>query len=198
MADVKTERNLQQENRARLFRGSKPTLRPARLVNDDGSYGDDMGVLWAAYKAGSFPLMEDQNLEPTQFGQFIVDTCAGLSDAVMIEDACTQYASGRGPIAFVGIRNDGWRHEPHVDYFAWASPRVILRGAVAFIQFMRYHKGVGVCVIRCLPPSVNLFKRVARYAVLNYVGKIFRGTARGDEHLFSVAGKKRTGETHGG
>ena len=194
MAEV---RSLQQERRARLFRNGKPTLRPAKLLNEDGSYGEDMGVLWAAYKAGSFPLVDDQGLEPAQFGQLIVNLCAGLSDVVIAEDVSNQYAAGRGPVAFVGIRNDGWRYEPHVDFFAWATPRNVLRSTVAFLQFMRYHKDVGVCIVRSLPPHVPLFKRIEKYAVLNYVGKIFRGTPRGDEHMFSVAGKKRTGDMNG-
>lgn len=184
-ADVK------KSSRARLFGASKPTIRAARLFTESG-YGEDMGILWAAYKVGSFPLVDNQDMSPDDFGRFI----AGLpiADAVIVEDSNNHYTTGRGPIAFIGVQSDGWRHEPHVDYFAWASKRNMLRTTVAFLQFMRYNKHVGVCVIRCLAPHVNLFKRAAKYVTLNYLGRIVNGTPRGDEYMFTVAGKKRRGD----
>lgn len=186
--EIKTE--VQRENRARLFRKSRPKIRQAKLFTETG-YGEDMGILWAAYKLGSFPLLENQNMTPDEFGRTIAASCTGLVDAVMVEDDNRRYESGRGPVAFIGIRSDGWRFEPHVDYFAWATKRNMLRVTVAFLSFMRYHKQVGVCVVRCLKPHVNLFQRVSRYALLNYLGRIVNGTPRGDEHVFTVAGKKR-------
>jgi len=183
--------DLHKTNRARLFKTSKPTLRQASLINQDGSYGVDMGNLWAAYKADSFPLIENRDMSPSEFGAYVIATCRGLSEAVIVEDDSTAYSSGRGPIAFIGIISDGWKHEPHVDYFAWRTSRNVLRTAVAFMLFMRYNRNVGVCVVRSLNEHVNLFKRVSKYTVLNYVGKIFKGTPRGDEHIFTVAGKKK-------
>lgn len=185
------EANHRKANVARLFRKSKPTIRPARLFNEDG-YGDDMGVLWAAYKLGSFPLLENQDMTPDEFGRHIAGLCFGMTDAVIAEDDNTRYSSGRGPIAFIGIRSDGWRHEPHVDYFRWATRRNILRTTVGFLRFMRYHKQVGVCIVRCLDPHVALFRRANEYTLLNYLGRIVNGTPRGDEHVFTVAGKKRS------
>ena len=187
-AEVKSE--VQRENRSRLFRRSKPTIRPAKLFSESG-YGEDMGILWAAYKMGSFPLLEDQDMSPDDFGKGMAAICATLNDAVIVEDDNRRYESGRGPVAFVGIRSDGWRHEPHVDYFAWATPRNIVRASVGFLQFMRYHKQVGVCIVRCLKPHVSLFRHVSRYVLLNYLGRIVNGTPRGDEYVFTVAGKKR-------
>lgn len=181
--DVKTKRS-------RLFKTSKPLIRVARLFNQDGSYGEDMGVLWAAYKANSFQLKP--GLEPTEFGNYIRLLAGSMTDAVIAEDVSNEYESGKGPIAFIGIKSDGWRYEPHVDYFAWATPRNKLRVTVSFLQFMRYHKEVGVCVVRSLAPHVNLFKRASKYTLLNYLGKIFKGTPRGDEYVFSVAGKKKS------
>lgn len=186
--EVKTD--AQRENRARLFRRSKPTIRQARLFTDSG-YGEDMATLWAAYKLGSFPLMENQDMTQDEFGKFIAATCMGLNDAVMVEDDSRSYSSGRGPVAFIGIRSDGWRVEPHVDYFKWATKRNILRTTVGFLQFIRYHKQVGVCVVRCLSPHVNLFKRASAYVVLSGPFRIVNGTPRGDEYMFTVAGKKR-------
>lgn len=187
---MEVKSDAQRENRMRLFAKSKPTIRPAKLFTETG-YGEDMGILWAAYKMGSFPLVENNDMTPDEFGRYIAANCAGLTDALMVEDDNRRYESGRGPVAFIGIRADGWRHEPHVDYFAWATKRNTLRVTVGFIQFMRYHKQVGVCVVRCLKPHVNLFRRVSRYALLNYLGRIVNGTPRGDEYVFTVAGKKR-------
>lgn len=178
-------------NVARLFRKSKPLIRPARLFSEAG-YGDDMAILWAAYALGSFPLLENQAMTPDQFGQAIAALCTGMTEALMVEDDNARYASGRGPVAFIGVRADGWRYEPHVDYFRWATRRNILRTTVGFLRFMRYHKQVGVCIVRCLDPHVALFRRATAYTLLNYLGRIVNGTPRGDEHVFTVAGKKRS------
>lgn len=182
----------QRERRAMLFRRSKPVIRPAKLFTEDG-YGEDMGILWAAYKLGSFPLLEDQDMSPEDFGKSIATICATLTDAVLVEDDNNRYESGRGAVAFIAVRSDGWKHEPHVSYFAWATPRNKLRVSVGFIQFMRYNKHVGVCIVRCLKAHVNLFKRVSNYALLNYLGRVVNGTPHGDEYVFTVAGKKRSG-----
>lgn len=157
---------------------------------EEGRYGYDMGLLWAAYKVGSFPLIDRQDMNEGEFAEFIVGVARGLSSALMVEDDCSRYASGRGPVAFIGIRSDGWRVEPHVDYFKWAAPRTMLRTTVAFFQMARYSKDVGTCVVNSLKNTENLFNHVIGYGVLYAVGKIPKGSPRGDVYLYSIAGKK--------
>lgn len=157
----------------------------------EGAFGDDMGVLWAAYKAGSFPLIE-QELDMAQFAKTIIATAITLQEMAIVEDGNKAFGSGRGPVAIIGISSDGWRHEPHIDYFKWATKRNILRVTIQFLQMARYSKEVGVIIARSLKPTSELFMRAAKdYGVLNFVGRIPHGTVRGDEYVFSVAGKKR-------
>ena len=175
------------EKRDRLFRVSRPHFRPAVLVDENG-YGYDMGLLWAAYKAGSFPLAG--NLSEAEFAEHIVALGTTLTGAMMVEDDCAKYSSGRGPVALISIRSDGWRVEPHVDYFNWAGKRTPLRVSVAFFQMARYSKDVGSCVVSSLKDTENLFNHVCEYGVLHPVGRVPKGSVRGDVYMFSVTGKK--------
>ena len=184
------------DRRSRLLGKSKPNMRPAILVREDG-YGEDMGVLWAAYRAGSFPLI-DQNLDMAAFAKLMIATAATLHEMAIVEDDCKTYPSGRGPVAVIGIRSDGWKHEPHIDYFKWATPRIILRVSVQFFQMARHSREVGVCVVRSLKATSNLFLRISKdYGVLNFVGRIPHGTPRGDEWVFSTMGRKELPKKHG-
>lgn len=177
------------ERRARLFKHDKPFVRPAVLLSEAG-LGDDMGVLWAAYKAKSFPLL-GEGLDMAGFSKAIIAMASNLHEMAIVEDNSKAFGSGRGPVAIIGIRSDGWRHEPHIDYFKWATKRNILRVTVQFLQMARYSKEVGVLIVRSLKPTSGLFMRVAKdYGVLNFVGRIPNGTPRGDEYLFSMMGKK--------
>jgi hypothetical protein len=178
------------ERRKRLFKKSRPYIRPVVLMEGD-QYGFDMGVLWAAYKAGSFPLVENRDMTADEFARYIIAHALTLSEMVIAEDDCKGFESGRGPVAVIGIRSDGWAVEPHVDFFAWATPRTILRVVVAFMQKMRYSKEVGVCVVRSLPDTNNLFRHVHRdYGVLHPVGMVAKGSPRGDVYLYSAWGAK--------
>lgn len=178
------------DRRKRLFRTSRPHIRPAALL-EEGQYGYDMGILWAAYKAGSFPLVEDRDMTNDDFAKYILAHAMTLSSMVIVEDDSKAFESGRGPVAVVGIRSDGWTVEPHVDFFEWAAPRTMLRVVVAFMQMVRYSKDVGVCVVKCLKTSKSLFKHVSDdYGVLHPVGMIPKGSPRGDVLLYSVWGGK--------
>lgn len=177
------------EHRARLFKSSKPFIRPAMLVQE-GGFGDDMGILWAAYKAGSFPLI-NSGMEMPDFAKAMIAIALTLHEMAIVEDDNKSFQSGRGPVAIIGIRSDGWRHEPHVDYFKWATKRNILRVTIQFLQMARYSKEVGVLIVRSLKDTSGLFMRAAKdYGVLNFVGRVPHGTPRGDEYLFSTMGKK--------
>ena len=177
------------ERRARLFRTSKPFVRPAMLIHE-GGFGEDMGILWAAYKAGSFPLM-DSGKDMAGFAKSMIAIAASLHEVAIIEDDNRSFQSGRGPVAIIGIRSDGWRYEPHIDYFKWATRRNILRATIQFLQMARYSKEVGVVILRSLKETSSLFMHAAKdYGVLNFVGRIPHGTARGDEYLFSTMGRK--------
>lgn len=178
------------ERRKRLFRKSRPNIRPVVLM-EDGKYGYDMGILWAAYKAGSFPLVEDREMSNDDFARYIIAHAMTMSEMVIAEDECGAFSAGRGPVAVIGMRNDGWTLEPHVDFFRWASRRSILRVVVAFMQKVRYSKEVGVCVVKCLKDSRTLFRHASEdYGVLHQAGMIPKGSPRGDVLIYSAWGAK--------
>lgn len=167
-----------------LFKKSKPFIRPFEQK--------DMWILWAAYKEGSFPVMQ-QDLEKDIFFQEITKQLLSYHTLMLVDDDCKRFKEGRGPVCLIVSRTDGWKIEPHVEFFKWANKQNILRVNVRFFNWIRQNKEIGVCIVRSLKNTVNLFHHVREYGVLNFVGKIPGGDRRGDEYLFSIRGKKIDG-----
>ena len=176
------------EARERLFRTSKPYIRPISILKEDGHFGHDMGVLWAAYLKGSF-----QNLgELTQevFAEKVIEYLQKFDFAWMCEDVNAKFRDGRGPVGLIVGRFDGWALEPHWMPFAWASARNRLRTAVSFFQMARYEKGVGVLTVYSGEENVTFFHKLKRrYGVLYYIGKFPRGDHGEDRYIFYARGK---------
>lgn len=177
------------ERRDRLFKASRPLLRPLQ-VYDGGKYHNDIAILWAAHQRKPFYAL--RNEPPTQeaFATFF----AGLiehEDVMLCEDTNRSYKSGSGPIILVSTRNDGWKFEPHAVIFPWTTPRNVLRAYVTFYQMMRNSRRVGCCVGVCLEDAVPFYKHLCEYGVVREVGRIEAGDPRGDEFLFSVKGRKQ-------
>lgn len=149
-----------------------------------------MWVLWAAYDLGSFPALPT-GWKRAEFEKHAIATLARHSKCLVVEDDCKWFRDGRGPMCFIGVLNFGWRIEPHVDWFKWATPRLRLRGAVAFLQKVRWSPEVGVCVMRSLAKDKDFFLHLRRYGVCFIVGDIPGGDPRGDETLFYVGGGRK-------
>jgi hypothetical protein len=167
-----------------LFKKSKPFIRRFEL--------SDMWILWAAYKEGSFPVMPE-GMEKEAFYTEIRQRLNSYHQLMLVEDDCKKFKDGRGPVCLIGARTDGWKIEPHVEFFKWASKQNILRVNVRFFNWIRQNKEIGVCIVRSLKHTTNLFHHVREYGVLNFVGKIPGGDSRGDEYIFSIRGKKIDG-----
>ena len=168
------------EKRERLLGDSRPYIRPFTK--------DDLWVMWAAYDTGSFPNLGKMDKE--QFVKVLVQFCQSKSSCLVVEDDCKWFKSGRGPVAFISIENYGWRIEPHVDFFKWATPRIVLRCNVAFFQMVRYSSQVGVCLIRSLENTTKLFDHLREYGLVFPCGKIPNGDPRGDEYIYYAKGRK--------
>lgn len=175
------------EKRERLFKRSRPFIRPLSIY-DGQRYHKDIGILWAAHQKKSF-YMIPASANQQEFAKAI-EGMTELAELFMAEDDNTGY-KGSGPVAFIMSQHDGWRVEPHVEFFPWATNRNKLRVTVAFLQYLRYSRKIGVCIIRALEESLALFRKCETYGVLHYVGKVHGGDPRGDEYLFSVKGKKK-------
>ena len=147
-------------------------------IGDESAYGKDMKILWAAYKAGSFEIKE--GLSQDQFADLIIGYLSAFDSVFIVEDKNGSF-DGRGPVAAVLVVTDGGVIRPSVEFFKWASKRNRLRSVVAFLQWVRYSKDVGVCVFGSTVSSKNLFDRMREYGIL--VWHIGNG-------YFGIAGKK--------
>lgn len=174
------------QRRDRLFKTSRPNIREMSLVDQQG-YTKDMGILWGAYKEGSFDLPEGSQEE---FAQYMMQEVNPYDKKWMIEDS-NAFCGGYGPVGMMcGVYN-GYELEPHFQAFSWATPRNILRAIVSFLQMMRYDKEIGVVNVHSLKESKRLFNHVCRYGVLTYATKIPHGDIRGDRYIYYVRGRKK-------
>lgn len=145
-----------------------------------------MAILWAAYKDRRFKFLKE-NLSQEDFALEIERASEEIS-IFMIEDNNNAFDSKRGPVCLVVAPDDGWRIEPHIEFFPWATKRNVLRSSVTFLQWVQY-KPIGVCVIKSLEESKTLFDHCRDYGVLFYAGKIIGGDEQGDEYIYSIMGK---------
>lgn len=175
------------ERRERLFKADRPLIRPFNFIDESG-YSKDLKILWVAHQRVPFPDIGEVTQD--EFAHKVFELSNGTS-LYVVDDHNDEY-SEPGPIAFFTVKLDGWAVEPHVEYFPWATPRNILRSAVAFFQFIRYQK-IGVCIVHSLKPTKNLFDHCQKYGVLHYVGVIVNGDQRGDDYIYSVRGKLNVG-----
>jgi hypothetical protein len=172
-----------EENRKELFKESKPLIRP---LTDN-----DLWVLWAAYKEGSFNGI-NQNMNRDEFLTMFTDRLANYGANLLIEDYNPRFKEKRGAVGLACIKSEGSRIEPEFLFFSWSNEQNVLRSTVRFFNWIRYSKQVGICVVECLKENLDLFHKIKEYGVLYYTGKIVSGDpyGRGDQYIFSIKGKK--------
>ena len=174
------------EKRDRLLK-NRPKIRLLGIKEGE-SYHTDLGILWTAHKKEPF-LWLDKNLNQTQFVEAI-ENINQNEQLLMIEDLNDKYKNKTGPVSLVTVTTrDNWKFEPHSQFFPWATPKNKLRVSVAFFQWIRYQKTVGVCVVYSLEDSVKLFDKCCEYGVLHKIGNIPNGSPMGNEIVYSVKGK---------
>jgi hypothetical protein len=114
-----------------------------------------------------------------------------FNPVLVVEDDSKAFKSGRGLVALIGIKTDGWVYEPQVFFFRWARKRNMLRAAVAFFQMIRHERDVGCCLVRTIKKDFSYMKHMEKYGVLYLRGKVPNGNSKGDVFVFSIDGKKR-------
>ena len=169
------------ELRDRLFRKNRPVIRRLEIL-DGETYSDDMRVLWAAYRAGSFVLPE--GLTQEQFVSAIEDGLNAYSQAWIIDDANGSFSAGHGQIALVGTNAIGMMVEVKPLFFKWATKRNILRASVAFINMLRHSKKTGIVLVRTQKEKMTLPDHLKQYELLYFLGQ-----AAENEYLYSVRGR---------
>jgi hypothetical protein len=157
------------EKRDRLFKKSRPHIRPLEPK--------DMGWLWAAYKSGSFQFPADLTQEA--FAQYMTAALNGTAH-YMVEDDSRKFKTGFGPVGLVGIAAAGEKIEPAAAVFKWATPKNILRGYVAFFQWIK-SQNIEECQVRA-PAKDKLMQRVCDYGAVR---------PRAMETVYGVRGRKK-------
>lgn len=176
------------DKRDRLFKSGRPLIRPFQIF-EGNKYGHELGILWVAYQKNPFYWLE-KNLSQTDFAKSI-EEISSREDLLIWEDSNKNFKSGKGMVGVCSLSTNGWKYEPHVQFMPWATKRNKLRTTVAFLQYIRYSKKVGACVVYSLEDSIPLFDKCCEYGVLHRVGKIVNGDPRGDEYMYSVSGKRK-------
>ena len=175
-----------------IFKESRPNVRPF-IPMDNGEPSADMGILWAAYKKGSFNLPE---MKEKEFLDLMFQALTQYHFAWLIEDENPGFRSGKGPVGFVGAKFDGWKANPDFEFFSWATQQNQLRSVISFLQ-MTKHKQVGICVVSALEKNIALFRAVPEYIPsFKYVGVIPSGR-EGNEYLFSMRCKHARNDGRG-
>lgn len=170
------------ERRERLFKKSKPHFRKADLLNLDGTYGQDMGILWAAYKAGSFNA--PSGMEQTQFAEWVVMQARRFTTLWIGEDSTKAFKSGKGAVGIVGTNVEGLLVTLEGQPLKWATKKNILRMSVGFLHMITKSSKTGVCMVKGGEEAVPLLDHLKEYGLLFYIGKT--GPA---EYLYSVRGR---------
>jgi hypothetical protein len=170
------------ERKSRIFKKSRPHFRKADLMNLDGSYGDDMKILWAAYKAGSFQAPE--GMTDAQFAEWILANARLFQNVWLAEDESKAFKSGKGAIAVVCTNNQGLMVTVEGQPFKWATRKNILRTAVGFLHMVTMSHKTGIVMVKGNEKTRSFLDHLGKYKLLFYVGK-----TNTNEFLYSVRGR---------
>jgi hypothetical protein len=169
------------ERRERLFRKSRPAIRRLEIL-DGEAYSQDMSVLWAAYKAGSFTI--PAGLSQEKFVEAIEQGLEGYAQSWIIDDKSKSFAAGHGQIALVGTNTTGMIVEVKPLFFKWASKKNILRASVAFLNMLRHSKKTGIVLVRTQKEKMTLPDHLKQYDLLYFLGQ-----SDESEYLYTVRGR---------
>lgn len=139
---------------------------------------DDINILWESYKNGSFNLPKMDKLE---FISWFLRIRKNYQDELL----CFKNDI---PVAFVMSFFDGWKYEPHVEFFKGLSKRTILEISEYFFNELSRLNEIGIIVVKCTFASKNLFDHLCSKNILEYVGMMTKGDYRGNEYIYSRAG----------
>ena len=171
------------ELRNRLFKPLHPVARRLEILNGEG-YTRDAGILWAAYKAGSFSLPEELTQE--QFVVAIGQYLASFQNRWIIDDYNKNYdaTGGKGPVAIALTNAAELIVDAQFGFFKWATKRNILRSAASFLNMIKNSSKTGICLVRAQKDKRTLCDHLKHYDLLYYVGK-----SAENEYLYSIRGR---------
>ncbi len=164
------------------MRYTNPRVRPFE-------WGRDANWLWGAYDLESFEKMP-KGLKPEQFALLLRRHIAAKSSCLMVDEDHKYFRDKRGPVAMISVENYGWKIEPQIDFFHWATKRQRLAAVVSFLQMVRYSKDVGVCVVRVGDKDVHFCEHLYKYDLLKLSGKLPNARPDGTETVFYIRGRR--------
>lgn len=168
------------ERRDRLLKKEKPYVRRMEIL-DGETYSSDMGVLWAAHKAGTFGLGE---LSQEDFVTLMEKELSVFEKVFVVDDNNKAYGKGRGPVALIGTNVSGLIVEPRPIFFKWATKKNILRASVSFLNMLKHSSKTGVCFVKAKKDKRTLPNHLKDYDMLYYVGKV-----SDSDYLYSIRGR---------
>lgn len=168
------------ERRDRLLKRDKPYVRRMEIL-DGETYSNDMKILWAAYKAGTFKLPE---MSQEEFVAVMEKELSAFQKVFVVDDNNKAYGKGRGPVALIGTNVMGMVVEPKAVFFKWASKKNILRASVSFLNMIKHSSKTGACFVKANKEKRALPNHLKEYDMLYYVGKV-----SDSEYLYSIRGR---------
>lgn len=124
----------------------------------------DLRWLFAGYKKGAFPENDmPQNMEPTEFNQYVVSITENFSHTLVLRDK-----HGR-VLALLLLRQVLHMLEATTYHMPWSADRDKIAGAIMYFGGIA---GPYMGLKYCAPKELNYCKQLARYGVLKKVGEI--------------------------
>lgn len=120
-----------------------------------------MGVLWAAHQSGGLPhIPEDSTQE--EFAEHVLDWLSLFNSVFVIEDRNKEF-SGKAVVGMVLVLSNGEIVIPLPYLMPWTTPRNMLCGTVAFLNFVKNSTHMRVCVIDAAEDEHKMMLRQRDY-----------------------------------
>ncbi len=155
-----------------------------RLIGED-----DWPIIAVAYERGAFPFPPGMNAQSLR--SQIEDYARRGYDLSVVEDENSNFRAGRGLVAMIVTKFDGWRIEPELFKFPWATKFNVVRGLVAFLLEMKRSRFIGVCRVECKESSKQFMERLTELKLLFRCGYIPNGYPDSALWSYNIAGKKQ-------
>lgn len=149
---------------------------------DGEGYSLDMGILWSAYKAGSFTIPE--GLSQEEFVKEIEKYFSQFAQVWIIDDKNRNFKKEKGQIGLVLTNSVELLIEARFGFFKWATKRNILRATAAFLNMVKHSTKTGLCMVRAEKDKRVLPEHLKQYDLLYLVGKI-----SSHEYLYAIRGR---------
>lgn len=141
-----------------------------------------MGILWAAYKSGSFNMPKELGQE--EFIKQIEGVFSSFKDVWIVDDDNRNFSKGRGPVGLVMANSVDLLIEAKFGFFKWATKRNMLRVMAAFLNMIRSSRKTGVCMVRTSKDRMTLPNHMKKYDLLYFVGRVSE-----NDYLYSIRGR---------